>query len=186
MLLRDGAERTRHRISLGVGKPNFGTVIFLRIEGNSRNLLGMPVFIDVIDGNLDDSSSHGYLDDILVFNFPSSDFRSVRGGAGARRTVVGAANALHCARISGIATYGIHVAQQFANVTDFEERERIRETLELSKDFSKADYNLIVALSSREIMVPVLAEKASFAVNTASLRLSVPTMTGSSLTWTKG
>lgn len=98
MLLEDGAKRILHFLTLGVGKPNFLTVIHLRIESNNRIILAVQFLTDGIDRTLDD---------VFVLYFAGSNDKSESTGAKTRRNKVGSFNGLHCARVPDTEATGI-------------------------------------------------------------------------------
>lgn len=93
------------------------------------------------------------LDDVLVRLFASSDVRSRRSAARARRNVVSADKNSLCARVSDIETTGEHFAQRLRNIIFQKERVQTERTSELSEVFSGAIDSLIGVMSAREITV---------------------------------
>lgn len=101
MLPGAGNERICHVVILRDGKSSILTDVFLRIGRNPGDLFAVQVFFGKI---------YRSLDSVHVPPFGSSGVRSVSGGNGARRDVVGAANDLHCGRDPGMQTTGMHFA----------------------------------------------------------------------------
>lgn len=167
MLLRNGTERTRPFINMGIRRPNVLTAILSAMEKNKQNTFAAQVFIDGIDGNLVDVFVHGYLGNFVVSHFASSDVSSVSGWARARHSVIGRAKDLHCARVSGMETTVVCTAQRFKDALICKVKVRIRKTLELSKDFPGAECNPIGVISARETMVLKRAVNAPLVINTS-------------------
>lgn len=90
MLLLDSVERNRHFINLGAGKPDFPTLTLLRIDKNFRNHFAVQVFVEIVDGNLDD---------VFVFHFASRDVRDCAAGL-ERSVVLSALPGIHTAPVS--------------------------------------------------------------------------------------
>lgn len=117
----------------------------------------MQVFVDRIDGNLDDAP---------VPRVAGSDFRSVSGRTRTQQIVAGAASDLHYARVLSTETTGENIAQCFGAFITRMVKVRIGLTLELRKGFPKDNDNLIGVVSARELVIVIRAAKAALAVNT--------------------
>lgn len=157
VLLGESAERICQLINMGDGESSISALILLRIEKNHRNIVAVEVFVNGVNGNVDD---------FFVPYSASSDFRSESGGVRARRTAVGAANDPQWACLADVEAIGDHITHRFKDLFTRTERVGIRDILKLSEDTRVAHEDLIGFVSTRKTVVVKHAARAAIAVNT--------------------